>query len=341
MGKIKVSFRKGSTTISGMLTAAGLAGLLICFSLLNAGCRPGETAQLSAAEPSVSMLPTVETLPKIQAAPNKKSNSLKEPSPSPTSTLQPTSTPPVVPTATTAASPTAVALINTPQPTAQPTVMPTETAVPLANCSERFPGDDLLAVVTLDFGLSRDFAPDDLTPLADYLPLSVTLGYPTEVREVMLKPLVKMIEDMLAAGLQPRILSGYRSYIAQTIAWNKWNNLYPDHVSIISAPPGHSEHQLGTVVDFGSPELPGVVGQPDIEFHTYFYKTSEGQWLAENAYKYGFTLSYPLEAFEVTGFYYEPWHYRYVGEDMAQQLHEQGLSLTEYQLAENPPPCLP
>jgi D-alanyl-D-alanine carboxypeptidase len=83
------------------------------------------------------------------------------------------------------------------------------------------------------------------------------------------------------------------------------------------------------------------VGSDDVEFHTYFYKTSEGIWLAENAHRYGFTLSYPREAFELTGFYYEPWHYRYVGVEMATMLKEIEMFLTEYQLLTQPEPCIP
>ncbi|MFN2138058.1 MAG: D-alanyl-D-alanine carboxypeptidase family protein [Candidatus Promineifilaceae bacterium] len=212
---------------------------------------------------------------------------------------------------------------------------------PLLPCDERVPKDALLTVVTQTYGLSKAFAPQDLVDLADYLPYEVTAGYPTQVRRVIIEPLVRMIEAMQADGLHPQILSGYRSYPAQAIAWDKWNRLYPDRAAIISARPGHSEHQLGTVLDFGSPELAGLVGQPDILFHTYFVQTSEGQWLAEHANEYGFTLSYTLEAFETTGFYYEPWHYRYVGEAMAALLRDEGQTLTEYQLATSPEPCLP
>ncbi len=244
------------------------------------------------------------------------------------------------------AFPTAKAT-NTPSPTVDPspsptqtaTLIPTATSIPL--CEERLPVDDLGAVVTLTFGISRDYEPNDLVPLSDELPIQVTMGYPSEIRAAALRPLAAMIEEMQAQGLQPRVLSGYRSYAAQALAWDKWNELYPEHAHIISAPPGFSEHQLGTVVDFGSPELAAIVGQDDIEFHTYFYKTSEGAWLAENAHRFGFTLSYPAEAFETTGFYYEPWHYRYVGIEMAEELHENELTLTEYQLASQPEPCIP
>jgi LAS superfamily LD-carboxypeptidase LdcB len=87
--------------------------------------------------------------------------------------------------------------------------------------------------------------------------------------------------------------------------------------------------------------LAAIVGQPDIEFHTYFYKTSEGIWLAENAHRYGFTMSFPPETTEVSGFYYEPWHFRYVGPEMAAFLHDLDSSLTEFQLAKQPEPCIP
>jgi zinc D-Ala-D-Ala carboxypeptidase len=228
-----------------------------------------------------------------------------------------------------------------PSSTPSPTAVSTPTPTPIGSCEIRMPEDDLLAVVTLNYNLSRDYEPEDLVLLTDYLPMSVTLGYPSQIRREALDPLLDMIGDMQAEGLAPRVVSAYRSYAAQAIAWNKWNKLYPEHASIISAPPGHSEHQLGTVVDFGSPELAGIVGQDDIEFHTYFYKTNEGIWLAENAHQYGFTLSYPLEAFELTGFYYEPWHYRYVGVEIATRLKQLGTTLTEYQLANNSQPCIP
>ena len=229
----------------------------------------------------------------------------------------------------------------TPTPVVPTEVPPTPTATPIGACSQRLPGDDLFTIVTQTYSLSRNFAPKDLVLLTDYLPMDVTLGYPTEIREVALDPLLAMINDMKAEGLQPQILSGYRSYSAQSIAWDKWNREEPERAAILSARPGYSEHQLGTALDFGSPSLPDIVEQPDIQFHTYFFKTPEGIWLLENAHRYGFTLSYTREASETTGFYYEPWHYRYVGPEMAAQLKEVGLTLTEHQLSTQPEPCIP
>ena len=215
------------------------------------------------------------------------------------------------------------------------------TATPIASCTQRVPQDDLLTIVTQQYSLSRDYAPGDLVSLNDLLPFAVTKGYPNQLRQVAAEPLAAMIAEMQAAGLQPQLISGYRSYAQQEIAYRKWQEKEPERAAILSARPGHSEHQLGTAVDFGSPELPDIVGVPDIEFHTYFYQTSEGVWLGENAHRFGFTLSYPRDGSDITGFFYEPWHFRYVGVELATALHESGQTLTAYQLANLPQPCVP
>lgn len=246
---------------------------------------------------------------------------------------RPSSTPSPTATATPTLTPTATATA-TPSPTATPT------ATPIGPCSERIPADDLLTLVTRQYPLSRYYEPADLVPLADYFPVHITLGYPNEVREELIEPLQAIIADMEAAGLEPFIISGYRSYAAQVIARQKWAAQFPDWVDNISAIPGTSEHQLGTTVDFGSPHLEEVVGQEGVEFHTYFYMTPEGEWLLQHAHEYGFTLSYPREAFELTGFYYEPWHYRYVGVELATELFETGRTLTQYLLETQPLPCI-
>ncbi|MFO7681887.1 MAG: M15 family metallopeptidase [Chloroflexota bacterium] len=295
-----------------------IVGILLS-SLFLAGCRSFQ------AEPAAVVVEMTAAMVTETAVP---------PSPSPTLTA---TRPNRQVTVAAPASPTPIPTQATPTPI-PPTITPT--ATPIGLCSLRMPGDDLLTLVTQTYNLSRNYAPDDLVLLTDYLPMEVTLGYPSEIREVVLEPLLTLVADMKAAGLQPQVISGYRSYYAQSVAWEKWSEEY-DHASIVSARPGHSEHQLGTVVDFGSPTLAEVVGTPDIQFHTYFFKTPEGVWLLENAHRYGFTLSYTREAFEITGFYYEPWHYRYVGPEMAALLKDLNLTLTEYQLINQPEPCIP
>jgi D-alanyl-D-alanine carboxypeptidase len=198
-----------------------------------------------------------------------------------------------------------------------------------------------LVLVTRNFGLSRDYVPGDLVPLSDYFSNAVTLGYPTEIRRAIVEPLQTIVDAMSVEGLEPQIISGYRDYAAQSIALQKWLERYPDWARNLSAPPGHSEHQLGTTVDFGSPELPELVGEENIQFHPAFAQTSEGKWLSRYAPDYGFTMSYPADAEERTGFYYEPWHFRYVGRELALLLRERDLTLSEYLLAHDPEPCIP
>ena len=253
--------------------------------------------------------------------------------PFPTATFTPSPEPTIIEEAVTA--PTAIAsdeaaivLSLTEEGTIESTVQLPEIA-----CSDRVPSNDLLEIVTRNYAISASYEPDSLVTISDYFGVNVTLGYGTQVRAIVLEPLQALIAEMHFNGLKPTVISGYRSYHDQYIAWRKWNTQYPDRADILSAPPGTSEHQLGTTVDFGSPEL-------NNEFHTYFYKTAEGSWLLENAHRYGFTLSYPLEAYGITQFYYEPWHYRYVGIEMATMLFESEISLTEYQLASFPPPCV-
>ncbi len=311
----------------GRRGALGRVGLLLLALIALAGCQSAETPTPTIVVPPLSQ---------PQITPTGASAEVLPPNPTPIATvaavaLQPTPTLGVPP------SPTTLVIPPTPLPT--PTTDPLSLPPGDLACSQRM-GDDLMTVVTKTYGLSGDYAPTDLVPLSDYLPQHVTLGYPTEVRQIMVEPLVQMVTDMQTTGLQVWVMSGYRSYAAQSIAYNKWVEKYPDRADILSARPGHSEHQLGTTVDFGTPELEAIVG-PGFEFHTYFYKTQVGIWLAENAHRYGFTLSFPLEATEITGFYYEPWHYRYVGVEAATRLKEMGLSLTEFGLANQPQPCVP
>lgn len=215
---------------------------------------------------------------------------------------------------------------------AELTPTPRSTRLPI--CTSRRPSDrDLIVLINQTYPISSRYEPQDLVTLGDYLPSEWLLGYPTQVRKIIIPSLLALLEDMRDEGLYPTVISGYRSYYQQKLAREKWLVQYPDRADQLSAMPGTSEHQLGTTIDFGSPELSN-------EFHTNFYKTAEGAWLLENAHHYGFTLSYPPNSLDVTGFYYEPWHYRYVGRKLATQLHARRQSLTAYLLANTSPPCL-
>lgn len=119
-------------------------------------------------------------------------------------------------------------------------------------------------------------------------------------------------------GIEINFMSGFRSYEEQTEVYNNWNKVYSDgQADRVSARPGHSEHQLGLAIDVNS-----------IEFS--FADTPEGIWLAENCYKFGFIIRYKEGTEEITGYMYEPWHIRYLGKELAEEVHFSGLTLEEY-----------
>lgn len=209
-------------------------------------------------------------------------------------------------------------------------------------CDQRKPARaDYFQEVTANYGLAPNYVPPDLVPLGDYLPGKVSLP-DMQLRQPAAQALGKMVKDMLAAGLEPRVLSAYRSYFDQAVAHQRWVVDDPTHADQVSAQPGHSEHQLGTAVDFGSPEMPALTGSTTDPFSPLFAQTSEGQWLEEHAFEYGFTMTSPKDAEELTGLSYEPWHYRYVGVDLASYLQVSGYFLSEFLLKARPVmPCIP
>ena len=248
------------------------------------------------------------------------------------------------------ASPTATSTITiTPSPSATatpaPTLFPLPTLDPQATlqpCDQRRPADsDLFTEVDANYGLDPAYVPGDLVRLGNYLPGRVTLP-DMLLRQPAAQALGKMVKAMLADGLAPTVLSSYRSYFDQAVAHNRWVVSDPANADEVSALPGHSEHQLGMAVDFGSPEMPALTGSTTDPFSTLFDQTGEGRWLARHAYEYGFSMSSPPGAESITGLAYEPWHYRFVGVDMAAYLHASGYYLDEYLLKVRPVmPCIP
>jgi zinc D-Ala-D-Ala carboxypeptidase len=250
---------------------------------------------------------------------------------------------PAVPSATATLSPSALAVVQpsvAPSPAPSSTLLPpTATAQPPATsirvATPAVTGDtecamygqispDLVTYVSKDVSLTREFMPADLAivPLVQKnRPFK-----PIPLRRVAHQALLDMLDVMNQAGLSIWVMSGYRSYSDQQLAFEKWQKLYPDRVVDISAVPGHSEHQLGTAVDFSTPYMDNLYGD---SFNVRFSTTPEGQWLSKQAAYYGFTLSYPAWATQITGYAWEPWHYRYVG-ILAQELLRRNITLTQY-----------
>lgn len=119
-----------------------------------------------------------------------------------------------------------------------------------------------------------------------------------------------LLKDAKRAGHDIRIISAYRSFDEQNELKGQFSQTYGSGANTFSADQGYSEHQLGTAVDIADVAT-GATSQS-------FAKTEAYEWLVDNAYRYGFILSYP----ENNQYYiFEPWHWRFVGIDLARDLH--------------------
>ena len=121
--------------------------------------------------------------------------------------------------------------------------------------------------------------------------------------------------------------SAYRSYEDQQALYDRLSVVYGTEADLTSARPGHSQHQLGTAVDFTN-------AAAGYEVWERFGQTSAYPWLLEHAHEHGFVLAYPRGKEAETGYEWEPWHYRYVGVNEAERIAEAGLSLQEFLVRE-------
>lgn len=135
-----------------------------------------------------------------------------------------------------------------------------------------------------------------------------------------------MIQNAAASGISLPVVSSYRSYGYQLSLYNNYVSIYGQTATdTFSARAGYSEHQTGFAIDFGSNT------QTTCNLDTCFDQTPEGKWLAENAYKFGFLLRYTTAKQDLTGYKNEPWHYRYIGRELAQDMKNKNiLTLEEY-----------
>ena len=155
----------------------------------------------------------------------------------------------------------------------------------------------------------QDFEPPDL--------VEVPVEYTNEplLRQEASDALVAMFDTALnEAGLELASNSAYRSYSAQ-------ENVY-DGDDLTTARPGFSEHQTGLTVDIGP-----LSGECSLD--ECFGETPEGIWLRDNAWRFGFILRYPADKTAITGYTFEPWHFRYVGTDLANEMRETGVTTLE------------
>ena len=206
--------------------------------------------------------------------------------------------------------------------------LPVFAAPPLPPCTYEdrpaaLTGYDRWPYTLLDtlYALPGSYAPEDLVPLED-----AGVGTPEmQIRAVVMDDLQALLAAAEAAEITLEVQSAYRSYSYQESTFAYWveqNGL--DAALKTSARPGHSEHQLGTALDFRSADGPPAWDLED------WLETPEGAWLAENAARFGFVMSYPANQETITCYSYEPWHYRYVGRDAAAAVADSGLTLREW-----------
>lgn len=165
-------------------------------------------------------------------------------------------------------------------------------------------GDVRELAVSKSARLPDDFVPDDLALIA---PEVMRTNKPVEVRRELLEPLKALHLAAERDGIDLVILSGYRSFARQKEVYQFWVDREGGDKAAAdrySARAGHSEHQLGTVLDFSSREINDAIG-------TKFETTKAAGWLRENAGKYGFRLSYAKGRESETGYQWESWHWRW------------------------------
>jgi len=126
-------------------------------------------------------------------------------------------------------------------------------------------------------------------------------------------------------------VSGYRSYAKQDgLFRHKLRNVKKNVEKAMEyvAPPGASEHQTGLAMDIGQKHKETL--------EVSFAKTEGGIWCRENCWRFGFILRYGEDWEEVTGYKYEPWHFRYVGKEFSKEIHDANIPyetwLTEYRV---------
>ena len=177
-----------------------------------------------------------------------------------------------------------------------------------------------LTLLDTTFRLPAGYVPPDLVPIADY-----SIHGTGEVRSLVTADLAEMARAAQRAGVPFSVVSAYRSEQdqAQVLAGME-RSLGTPAARGLAARPGHSEHQLGTAVDLGEPS-----GAPQWEGD--WGLSPQGKWLAGNAWRYGFMLSYPRASSPSTTCYeYEPWHFRYFGRAATSAIHASGLAPRAY-----------
>lgn len=182
-------------------------------------------------------------------------------------------------------------------------------------------GNDILALVNKRRCLPRSHKSNDLQKIDKRIPsfkkgLMLRAGAAINLKQMSLAAKKDKITLITS--------SAYRSWHVQKKTFQYWmEKIGKEEAGKRSARPGHSQHQLGTAIDFTSMEI--LLG-----FSKGFEQTREFKWLKKNSHKFGFVLSYPKGKEKITGYIFEPWHYRFIGVENAKKMIKSKLILEDF-----------
>lgn len=177
--------------------------------------------------------------------------------------------------------------------------------------------EELLQKYSKVYFLNEHYIPESLREIEDEWKYDETREH--QLHHKVMPFFEDMLEDAKDDGIDLWVVSAYRSFDYQSQLKGAYTVTYGSGANTFSADQGFSEHQLGTTVDFTTSGIGGGLQG--------FGNTPAYQWLVENAHKYGFVLSYP----ENNAYYvYEPWHWRFVGEEMAEDLRDENAHFYDW-----------
>lgn len=180
----------------------------------------------------------------------------------------------------------------------------------------------LLILVNKNNYLEENYKPEDLAPIVYFA--KDRSAESRFMRAEAAEHFNSMVESAKKSGVEIVMTTAYRSYGFQSVLYNNYVAKYGQaEADKFSAKPGSSEHQTGLAVDVSASSV-GYALTDD------FDQTSEWKWLIENMVDYGFILRYPKGKTDITGYMYEPWHFRYVGTEVAKIITDEKLALEEY-----------
>lgn len=182
-------------------------------------------------------------------------------------------------------------------------------------------GTESILLVNKTHSLPEGYVPENLT--------APNVSKVNSAKTMMAPEAAKALEDLFKKakqdGIQLYAISGYRSYELQASIFTSNTRKYGSAAAAnqFSARPGQSEHQTGLAMDVSSPSV-------NFKLTQSFADTREGKWLKENAAQFGFIIRYPKGKEDITGYQFEPWHIRYVGEAAALEVTSRDITLEEF-----------